>query len=93
MFFGFAVAALLTVFWLLDYLDVLPRTWARRLSSFCGLVIVVAMMVFPEAASTAIDRYAQEKAREFTKQIMAVLGHSGPGDETPTEQPSSSTEP
>ncbi len=93
MFFGFAVVTILAVFWLLDYIDVLPRRWAGSLLSACGLVIVVVMTFFPEAASTAIDRYAQKKARELTKQIEAILEHFMPGDQTPAEQPTSPTEP
>lgn len=93
MFFAIAVSVLLIVFWSLDYLDVLPRTLARRMSGVCGAVIVAAMVFVPKAFETAVDRYAREKAREFTEQMKAIFQELLPSSEHPNEHPTLPTEP
>ncbi len=78
------VAVLLAVFWVLDYLELLPNRVARRLGSACGAILVAAMIFFPTAFATAIDHYARERARELTEWITSALQDMGPDtSETP----------
>ena len=51
------------------------------------------MLIFPKPFETAIDRYAREKAREFTEQLKAIFPNLLPNSENPNEQPTLPTEP